>query len=300
MFRLRLLHGPHAGPYLDKTFPAYAGRLLRCAPAGPVWALGARDGADRPCGLALAARTGPGEVELLSLLVDGAMRRRGLGRALLRRLEAALQEGGAVRAHTTWSEGLAGAPAFGGLLAAEGWSPPERHQLLLHLDWRTPQARGQLEGRYAKYREAPCLPRGYGHKRWAAMTPAEEAFIRERKGRPEWYMDLNDPFREREAIEPVNSLLLLHQGEPAGWVVNHRTAPDTIRYTDLFVRRDLEKNGVGIALGTHSYWLQFDSGIPFMTMALRHGDARHVRLMERRMGPAGARLRWSLASAKIL
>jgi ribosomal-protein-alanine N-acetyltransferase len=89
-----------------RRFGAYAGIIRDWLDSGAAMTLLALSG-DRPVGFAMAARippplTAPGETEILAIAVDPGVRRSGIGRLLLRRLETAAREAGAgvIRLHT--------------------------------------------------------------------------------------------------------------------------------------------------------------------------------------------------------
>jgi hypothetical protein len=42
-------------------------------------------------------------------------------------------------------------------------------------------------------------------------------------------------------MEPVNSLGLRFDGQIVEWIITHRIAPGTTRYTALFVHKELQK-----------------------------------------------------------
>ena len=48
------------------------------------------------------------------------------------------------------------------------------------------------------------------------------------------------PFTQEDKIEPLNSLGLRYKDKVIGWMINHRIAPDTIRYTQMYVHPDYQ------------------------------------------------------------
>lgn len=63
------------------------------------------------------------------------------------------------------------------------------------------------------------------------------------------------PFREEHLIEPRSSFGLRYQGQIVGWMITHRIAVDTVRYSALFIRPDLQSMG---------------RAIPMLATAIRH------------------------------
>lgn len=283
-YRISPLSDAATQDFAALTFPALRPLLARGRPGGPVLALAARDLQGRPAGLALAEvwpRTA--SARLLSLYVALPHRLRGLGRALLGGMEAALALAGARRMSASWSETLPGAPALAGLLASRGFSPPAGTQLILRGDLSGRMGR-ELREKYARYADPDRLPRGYAITRWADMDAGDRDFIRSRQGLPGWHEPRANPFREEAGIEPLTSLVLRKNGI-VGWLTTHRIAPDTIRYTDLFIKKtpDVRPQAV-IFLAVRAFWLQEGSEAPRMTMSQERGNDPLIDLCQGRMG----------------
>ena len=74
---------------------------------------------------------------------------------------------------------------------------------------------------------------------WHTLTEADRDFIKSvMKTHP--LTRKYNPFVEEEKLEPLNSLGLRYQDKVVGWTINHRTAPDTIRYTNMYVHPDYQ------------------------------------------------------------
>ena len=72
--------------------------------------------------------------------------------------------------------------------------------------------------------------------------------MKESQERKPWFPDQLNPFQDEAFIEPLNSLGLRYKGEIVGWMITHRTARDTIRYTAIYIREDLQEFGLAIPL----------------------------------------------------
>lgn len=295
--RYRSLGVQEGAPFESMTFPLMRGKLAKVSRNGPFVAMGAFAG-QRPIGLALAEINPKGVAEILSLFVLFDQRMRGVGTSLLRLLERDVKKLGVTRLKTVWNEGGASAEAFSAVLAKLGFSAPHKRLLTLRADMRTVFGE-DLEKDYLPYSEGTRLPRGYEISMWRDLNAEESDFIRTRQGRPEWYEARANPFREESLIEPLNSLVL-RKGGVVGWLVTHRPGPDTIRYTDVFIRKDLEKTGgVAIAMVVYAFFLQKRLGPPLLTMAVEASNRALVRMYERRMAYA-AKVTWSLGAEKSL
>ena len=280
-YRIRTLSPDRARDFAPLTFPAYRSRIGRDTSA-----VGLLSG-NEPAGLALTSKPDRnGSSELLSLFVGFPHRGRGLGTALLGHTQKLLARAGARSLRTSWSETLPGALPFQAILASTGWTAPHKRMLILRGDFS--KEMGQvMHTDYPTYRAAPRLPRKYSVSLWKDMTGADQQFILSRQGLPDWYGPEADPFRQEKQMEPLTSLLLRYEDEIAGWVTAHRTGPDTIRYTDIFIRRDLKRTGaVSIATLLHAFWLQYDQGPPRFTMAVDRENRAMVNLILRRTGQA--------------
>lgn len=64
------------------------------------------------------------------------------------------------------------------------------------------------------------------------------------------------PFRKEHLVEPLNSLGLRHKGRVIGWMITHRTAPDTIAYRALYIERSFHFMGPGVKLLIDSMLIQ--------------------------------------------
>ena len=232
-------------------------------------------------------------------LVEFSHRSRGIGTLLLGHAERTLTRANVSSLHTSWSETISGAAPFQAILTKSGWSEPYKRMFTLRGDMNGDFGKGVRE-MYPKYESSDCLPRKYQLTHWFDMTDADRAFIKSKEGHPNWHEPRANPFRDEVTMESTNSLVLRKDGEIAGWLTVHRSAPDTLRYTDVFIRADLKRAGaVAISMVTHAFWLHLKEGTPKLTMGVEQGNEPLIRMYESRMA-VGANLSWTWGAEKIL
>ena len=102
-----------------------------------------------------------------------------------------------------------------------------------------------------------------------------------------WYPDILSPFTEEDIIEPINSL-------------THRISENTIRYTILFVKEELQSIGRGIALLARAIKLNLNHPeINQGSFALLINNEKMAKFTERRLKPYLASFRQSFISSKL-
>ncbi|MGE5236820.1 MAG: GNAT family N-acetyltransferase [Acidobacteriota bacterium] len=247
MIRLELLSRPAPDAVTGMTFPAYrhllqlrpALRLLADASRPPVQpvAVVAFDG-DAPVGLALAelplvAGDSP---ELLSLFVDRAHRGHGLGRRLVRAVEEEVASRGFGTMRTVWTAGRPGSPAFERVLTACEWTPPTPRTLSVRFTVEEAESFPWLH-RYPLRDGCEIFP-------WAELTDGERAALRMSQQATGWIKPDLVPWQyDANGFESVTSVGMRCAGEVVGWVINHQTAPTTLRFTCAYIRKDLGRRG---------------------------------------------------------
>jgi GNAT superfamily N-acetyltransferase len=238
--RYRVLTDPAAAlPFHGMTYPAHRGLLAAVGPGGPVVAVAA-DADGRPAGLALAQVHDDGHTaEVLSIYTAPEFRGAGVGTALLAEVEGELGRRGVAEMVAVYPGGRPATPAVERLLARRGWPAATPRMELVTLN------RSSLEtARVAPWFRQPAWPADCEVFPWAELTAREREELRA----AEWYPPILSPFNEPERIEPLNSLGLRYRGSVAGWMLTHRIAAETLRYTSLFVRPEVPAKGVGFAM----------------------------------------------------
>lgn len=96
------------------------------------------------------------------------------------------------------------------------------------------------------------------------------------------------PFREKDLIEPLNSLGLRYQNQIVGWILTHRIDSETIRYTAMFVNQSIPYFGRAmIKMLAHSVRLHIASRIPraMIEIPVAQVPSSWVNFVERRLFP---------------
>lgn len=210
---------------------------------------------DGPVGLIVTEYPAPEDAaRVLSWYVAPPSRGRGIGSALLAQMEQTAARLGATRLEIAFRADLPDARAIERILGRRGWAVPCPWMLI----FTTTMDRMAQVPWLARSRP----PRGYEIFSWSELSAADRAHIIESQKRRRWYPEVLSPFQHEDRIESINSLGLRHHGEIVGWLITHRTAPDTVQYTAHFVRRDLQRLGRGLPLIAEALRRQIASGVP--------------------------------------
>ena len=292
MYTLTCIDNPWIGLFYQAfTFPRFRPRLQALKPQGLTIASAASD-SNQPIGLALAEIEPDGKsAEVLSIFVEPDYRRQGIGLALLIRLEQELFSRGCISAELVYTTGQPTTPALERLLQKCNWASPQARMLLckasLPLMMKAP------------WLEKATLPSSYTIFPWAEITQDERIAIQQQQEVSPWIpKDLN-PFKHEENFEPLNSLGLRYQGQVVGWIITHRLATDTIRYSCGFVNPDLQKRGVYISLIANAIQIQYKEKIikGIWTVPLVHTPMVHF--VKKRMAPYLTSLEETRGSFKL-
>jgi N-acetylglutamate synthase-like GNAT family acetyltransferase len=292
MYLLAQLSGVSASQYAAMTFPSYQFILQTSNLADSIIAIGASIN-QTPIALVLA-ETYPQEKTaiILSIFVKPEYRNQGIATDLLIHLEQSLRERGYQAVELVYTTGKSTTPALEHLLDKCGWNQP---QLRLLIGKATSEQMIEAPWLY-KY----SLPEDFTIFPWPDLTEAERTAILEKQEKQAWYPDNLSPFVQEQEIEPLNSLGLRHQGQVVGWMVTHRIAPDTIRYTRLFVKQELQKMGRAIPLLAESIKLQCSTDIPYGIWTIQQDNLGMLNFMKRRMAPYLSSLQESRGVLKTL
>ncbi|WP_427158676.1 GNAT family N-acetyltransferase [Aliinostoc sp. HNIBRCY26] len=255
MYILNLLNSSTAVEYLWMTFPSYQDLLRNLDKDNSIVAIGATKN-QKPIGLALGQIVQDKIAIIFSLFVDIQERNQGVGTALLTQIETELKARGCKIMQLNYTTGKPTTPAFERLLEKHNWTPPETRTLVCKGDANTVMEANWLK-RYSR------LPSSYSIFPWQEITPEERQTIQKQQETQPWIPEDLVPFKYEKDLEPLNSLGLRYEGQVVGWVINHRIAPDTIRYTCSFVREDLQKMGRIIILYAEACQRQLNANIPY-------------------------------------
>jgi len=293
MYQLLNLDKKTAVDYQLLTYPIYRPILRNLASDSSLIAIGVQLHS-QPVGLVLA-QLYPGENcgELLSLFVIPEYRQQGLGKVLLTQMEEELN-------HRRCSQV--------GLVYLPNATTPALERILEQRHWFSPQPRMLVcRSTTTHLQEIPwlnlhhLLPPTYEIFPWTKLTRRERKTIQKQQTGSLSYPDILSPFNEEHLMEPVNSLGLRCQGEVVGWMITHRVAVDTIRYTSLFVKKELQSIGRALPLLATAIKLQLEN--PEATKAIctvTVDNAPMVKFAQRRLFPYLSDLRQSMGTFKSL
>jgi len=270
--------------YAALTYPHFRQGLQAGIAAGEVVAIAAEDGGG-PVGLALAlidreART----AELLSLFVVPDHRRQGIGATLIRQLSAELRQRGSQRLTMRYPDSPSSV-ALARILEKQHWTAPKAAALVCYASTdRVQQAQQPHLTQYLE-RLTTKLPPEYSLFLWAELTTADRQAITSQMA-TDATMQRFDPFIDAARLEPLNSLGLRYQDQVVGWIITHRIAPDTIRYTQMYVNPDNQPLSRSTLLLAKAIQLQVDR-LPHTqgTFRVDMDNIPMVKFVRRRLQP---------------
>ncbi|NJM44958.1 MAG: GNAT family N-acetyltransferase [Alkalinema sp. RU_4_3] len=226
--------------------------------------------------------------EILSLFVTPEQRQQGIGSQLLRYLETALRQLNCLQVQVSYSANDLTQQGLEPILHQQNWQAPKTDFLITKT---TIEALKQASWVY----QFP-LPQKFTVFPWIELTKAERERIQQRQA----YPDSLSPFTDDPRLEVINSLGLRYQGEVIGWTINHRVAPDTIRYSTLFVETPFQRMGRGFSLLTEAVKRQIESGIPIAASAVASDNLAMLNCADRYYRPYATYLSESRSSTKLL
>ncbi|ADI38945.1 putative uncharacterized protein [Waddlia chondrophila 2032/99] len=121
------------------------------------------------------------------------------------------------------------------------------------------------------YDRPPLLPSGYKTFKWETIRDSELEKIK-KDYKQGYFTDHVSPFWEAEKIEPVNSIGLRYKNQVIGWMICHRVAHDTIRYTAFYVKHQFAFTGYPLRLLVDSMKLHQTSTIKWALFELNFQD----------------------------
>ncbi|MGB7443287.1 MAG: GNAT family N-acetyltransferase [Coleofasciculaceae cyanobacterium] len=292
MFTFNLLDSSTASQYESMTFPSYQYLLQNIDSDPSVVAIGASK-QQQPVGLALARIVQDKISIIFSIFVAPQYRRAGIGTSLLSHLEKELKARDCKILQLTYTTGKPTTPALEHLLQKFEWTPPKTRTLVCK-----GEAERVIQANWIK--RYSRIPNSYQIFPWQEITPEERQAIQQQQEAQPWIPEDLIPFQHEENLEPLNSLGLRYQGQVVGWVINHRLAPDTIRYTCSFVREDLQKMGRIIALYSEACQRQIQANIPRGIWTVPSFHKSMVAFVQHRWAPYLNSISESRATLKLI
>ena len=192
-------------------------------------------------GLALV-ELGRGEYPILrSIVIAKPYRNGGMGKALLREVEAELRREGA-KAVVVEQLIEADEPAgtLTGLLKSVEWSPMRASGLFCETTYEL-----ILNARWVHYH---TFPPGFETFRWADLRADEKDLFVAADRELCWYPELLNPFTHRELVHLPTSVGLRYRGELIGWCVTYAYGANDLTVASLFVKAEFQPRGHAIRL----------------------------------------------------
>ncbi len=223
-----------------------------------------------PVGIAQAARTTETEVaRLQAVVVSEPFRRRGIATALVDALASRLANDGVRRIEAYYDARRGNVTIVEALLRKVGF------------DWPYATAAiGIGTARMLQARWAGACPRpGDQMVPWTILEAAA-GYLRSAA----WYPPTLGPFAE-EPYEPLNSMGLIVDRRVVGWCITHRVAPETIRYSRLFVHPEYRIGQRGLALLVRAIEAQVAAGITYGKFSVRTDNHPMIGFVRRRLAP---------------
>ena len=246
--------------------------------------------AGEPVGLALASlRESTDEAEVLSLFVVAEQRGRGFGTRLLTHLQRELARRCCGSATVSYAADKPSVPALERVLRSCGWETPWPRMYICQSDRRI------LEAPIAQRRvEAP-----FSIVPWHTVSARDRAAINARQASAGWFPVVLDPFADEMNIAS-NSFALRHEEAVAGWIITHAVAPDTIRYSSVFVDPRLRNRGLGAALFGEALRSHDWDAVPKAIGAIDRSNITMIDIMRRELAPYLVRLSETRGSSRSL
>jgi GNAT superfamily N-acetyltransferase len=234
---------------------------------------------EQPVGLLLASLIPAFNViEIHSLFVKEEHRHHKVATLMLSELEQYARQKQCALLTIIYPNGEPTTPYLERLLQAKGWAPPKRFGLTCRFD-------GPTFNPPWLSREYPLSPH-FQIFSWTEISPEERAILQKRKEQGEIPGPLF-PFKEPEKIEPLNSLGLRYKNQVVGWMITHRIAPDTIRYSALYILREFQYRKEAIILLQQSIKLQLSSSVRWGVLELNiaHVEPSWMTFVKHRLIP---------------
>lgn len=294
MYQFVLLTSATAKDYKNLTYPTFRNRLNQLDNYESFIAVGAsKNGV--PIGLVLGElNKDDGLGEILSIFVIPEKRQKGIGTNLLKLIDNEFKRHNFNRLHLVYIPNTC-TPALEKILQKLGWNDPTPRMLiylglianLQHESWLSFQDK---------------LSSDYKIFLWTELTTQEREDILRRQHDIPWYSEVLSPFKDETILEPLNSFGLQYQNQVIGWMITHRIAPDTIRYTALHIKQQYKGIGRAISLLANAINLQLQyPEITQASFAVTFDNKPMLKFVEKRMIPHNfTSLRQSMESFKII
>jgi len=262
------------GPYVELTFPSLApGSSALARIQGELLGLSAM-ASGVMVGFAIAECHADGGAKLLSLKVDPAWRRRGIGNGLLQRLMVFLAKEGIAQLTLRYRASPEISACFEPILARLGWSPPQTDFVLLN--GRSDQLAS------VDWADRFPITAPYSLLGWSQLSEKQRAQAAALDTPPE-LRPLVDP----QGLEPAISLALLHHNSPVGFLLAVRTGTGSVCYSSFFVAPGHRSRARALALLAEGFRRQHAAGVRTARAAIGYQNGAMLRLLKRHLGAYG-------------
>jgi GNAT superfamily N-acetyltransferase len=212
-------------------------------------------------------------MDMLSYFVSPTHRQQGIGTQLLCRLQKLAVKLNCPHIQAKYQATELTHIALDPIFAKLNWSAPEMEFLL-------------VESTTERIKQAPWmhrypLPGAFTTFPWLELTSTEAEQLQQRQDYPKAL----SPFTDDPRLEPLTSLGLRYQNRVVGWMITHRIAPDTIRYSTMYVEPPFQKLGRGVSLFIESLQRQIDSPIAKGKYAVAKENMPMIRFVQRHAAP---------------
>ena len=288
--------------YEELIYPIFRPHLRKVTPDTCTIAIGVELKSE-PIGLIFAeystSKTTPPKTygQILSFFVVPEYRNQGIGTKLLQKMEMELKSRGCEEISLKYLD-----------------NPHQTflEKILKQQDWLAPKANALIcYGSKNKIKDAPILknvdrlsaklPEDYTIFPWHTLTESEIKSIKNQLETDD-YAKRFTPFAEEKRIENLNSLGLRYKDKVVGWMINHRIAPDTIRYTQMYVNPDYQPLSRSILFLAKAIDIQFKTTpeVPKATFRVKTDNTPMVNFVHRRLAPHLEDIRYAWRVSKTL
>lgn len=216
--------------------------------------------------------------DIHSLYVDPSVRNQKIGSQLLKEMEKTLVKMGSESIIMHYQDDDPTTPFLENIFKKESWSVKKQVMEQYFFDCKTFNPYW--------YKHPPKLPHKIVEFPWDTLKATEREQIE--KDYKQGHFDSGvHPFLEEETIEPINSIGLRYKNRVIGWMICHRVAPDTIRYTAFYVKPEFCFRGYSIRLLVDAIQLQQQSTIKWslFDLNLDQTPKSWIKFCRRRLAP---------------
>jgi predicted GNAT family acetyltransferase len=213
--------------------------------------------------------------EILSLFVESGHRNRGVATQLLQYIERKMKTKGCHHMSINYLSGKPTTPALERVLQKCFWAEPQVDEII---------CKGHIDSgiRMPWVKKEDYFDNSYEIFPWSSIT--EEEIISIQAQKDDIPHDLY-PLQYMGNMEGLNSIGLRYRGDVIGWLISHRIAPDTIRFTCSYIRQDLQKIGRNLGLMAEGIKRQYKARVPYIIWTTPMHHQGMVEFTKRRISP---------------